>query len=128
MEGVIVHAQHIYRGESIFSVVCGALIICLAMAWFAIEVMRGFKSSDSKRWVYMLLFFLYTVFAGVTLANSINDAHAVYHDLVVTIDDTVGFNEFYDHYEIVSQDGSLYTVREIATEETESMEAGDHAQ
>lgn len=35
-----------------------------------------------------------------------------YIDYQVTIDDTVSFNELYEKYEVIDQDGQIFTIRE----------------
>ena len=51
---------------------------------------------------------LYIVFIGFEI-KQYNTTHMEY---TITIDDSVGFNEFYDKYEVISVDGEKYRVIE----------------
>lgn len=51
---------------------------------------------------------LYIAFVGFEI-KQYNTTHMEY---TITIDDSVGFNEFYDKYEVISVDGEKYRVIE----------------
>lgn len=126
MGGVIVHAEHVYREVSLIGaaavlIIASAIILALCCA-----VVTDFKKKASGRWRDLCILVFITilgVFGGVLAVCGANEIHK---DLIVTIDDSVGFNEFNDRYKIMSQDGNLYTVRELPIEETEPEEAGDN--
>ena len=89
--------------------------------WLGLGLMLGFISAalfawsisecyDILPWVFLVCMIVCIVmgcFAGTPNKNSIS--HIEYK---VTIDDTVSMNEFLDKYEILDQEGKIYTVKE----------------
>lgn len=126
MEGVIVHAEHIYREAPIASTVTVIIVTLCLLAWVTYETIKSFNNKNANRWLMAFLSSLAIVILAPLNVRMINSSCTVRNDLIVTIDDTVLFNEFYEHYEVVSQDDKLYTVRELPIEETEFEEAGDN--
>lgn len=65
---------------------------------------------------YIILFILLgLVLSGITavmIASTTSYPTAYETHYKVTIDDTVSMNEFNEKYEIISQEGKIYTVRE----------------
>ena len=57
--------------------------------------------------VFAVICFVFAIFGIISNENSIN--HIEYK---VTIDDSVSMNEFLDKYEILDQEGKIYTVKE----------------
>lgn len=116
MEGVTILTEHLCRpingGTAIF-VGLFAIVLLIGAIFFSREIYR----KTTKTWKHKLVFGLgiaLIVLIGIAGLTSIYFNYADTHiEYVVTIDDSVGFNEFFDKYEIVSQDGQLYTVKEI---------------
>lgn len=126
MEGVIVHTEHVYREMSVSAVVLLLAITICGLSVIAFMTIRSFKKKDGKRWEVAMILAILTLFFGAADIWAVNSMFTIHTNKIVTIDDTVCFNEFFDRYEIVDQDGKLYTVRELPIEEIESEDAGDN--
>lgn len=126
MEGVIIQTERVYRGMPV--VVAAVLIVALAgfLTWFLLSTIRFCKRNKNNTAVLTACFAVAFVFCGLMTGLIIRQVTTIHNDLIVTIDDSVGFNEFSEHYEIVSRDGNLYAVRELEIEEIEHEEAGDN--
>ena len=119
MNGVVVHAEHTYRGLPVATAVFIFIIAVLLLALMAWRVVRAFQKKDKDRWFFSGVAACVTAILFYVCVLATNDMFTIHTDKIVTIDDTVYFNEFYDNYEIISQDGNLYTVRELQTEEVD---------
>lgn len=126
MEGVVIHTEHVYRETPVGAVIFIFLIAVVCLVWAGLETIKEFKAKSDRRLAVGALFVATVVSLGVFCTAALNSTLTIHTDKIVTIDDTVCFNEFYEHYEVVSQDGKLYTVRELPIEETEPEEAGDN--
>lgn len=126
MDGVVIHAEHVYRETPIVGTALIVVLTVVFLAWIVWNMIECFKQKSNDRWGVAFVLAFATVILGCLNIGMINSSCTILNDLVVTIDDTVCFNEFYEHYEVVSQDGKLYTVRELSIEETEPKEAGDN--
>jgi hypothetical protein len=63
--------------------------------------------------ISLVLVFTIGLVCGVaTMATPLVDREIRYIKYQVIIDDSVSMNEFLDHYEILSQNGKIYTVKE----------------
>ena len=90
-----------------------AFFITLAIFLFT----SVYISIEESEWFYFLLFsmlgiligVLFGIMAGVTCSTETDEVEISYK---VTISDEVPLNEFLDKYEIIDQDGKIYTVRE----------------
>ena len=61
----------------------------------------------------LVLVFVIGLVCGVaTMATPLVDREIKYIEYQVIIDDSVSMNEFLDHYEILGQNGKIYTVKE----------------
>ena len=61
-------------------------------------------------WVFVMASI---AFAVVALLSAISNKNNISHiEYKVTIDDSVSMNEFMDKYEILGQEGKIYTVKE----------------
>lgn len=76
---------------------------------------------DSYDWTYMVLGGILGVIFGCIVgvgAGGIFDAPIAYEtQYKVTISDEVSMTEFLEHYEVIDQDGKIFTVREKTNEE-----------
>lgn len=123
MEGVVIQTERIYRGVP---VAITAILMTAAALFLAMYLLRLIQFCKKNKNQSVKAVCLYVVFTAVCVVGScylVGQTMTIHNDLVVTIDDSVSFNEFYKHYEVVSKDGNLYTVRELAIEESE---AGDN--
>lgn len=122
MEGVIVQTERVVRGTPIVITVLLIGVLALFLSVYLIKLIPFCKKNKSKAVKSVVL---YSVAAALCVAMSfllVKGSTTIHNNLIVTIDDHVRFNEFYEHYEVVSRDGKLYTVRELPIEE---VEAGD---
>ena len=126
MEGVIVHTEHVYRETPVGAAVFIFVIAAVCIAWACFETIKELRTKGGRRLLCVAMFAATLLFLGVFCTSTLNSMFTIHTDKIVTIDDTVYFNEFFDRYEIVDQDGKLYTVRELIIEETESEEACDN--
>ena len=113
MDGVTILSEMSVRGEA----------LGIVMVWWLLTIVYivGMIMDNVENWRYFglrtrittilctLLVSSFILMIGVGLCAEYNTFHTEYE---VTIDDSVGFNEFIDWCEIVSQDGDIYTVIE----------------
>ena len=62
--------------------------------------------------VSIVVFIVFTVIIGMLVGGLTVEPIEYETQYKVTIDDSVSMNEFLDKYEIIDQDGKIYTVRE----------------
>ena len=67
-------------------------------------------SFDLAGWICLILGIISIVVACLSATSNKNDVD--YIEYKVTIDDSVLMNEFMDKYEILNQEGKIYTIRE----------------
>ena len=123
MSGVIIQAEKVYSDMSVFGATVLAALFATAMFALIYATVSEFKEKASGRWSTLLLSVLFLLFGAVVCRGSFDAVNTIHTDLIVTVDDTVGFNEFNDRYMILSRNGDLYTVRELPIE---YVEAGDN--
>ena len=77
----------------------------------------SYLSITESEWIYFPIFLITGIIVGVLLAipagaiccTETDDVETSYK---VTVSDEVSLNEFLDKYEIIDQDGKIYTVKE----------------
>ena len=93
----------------------------LPVVWIGLGLMLGFISIILFVWSisegYEILPWIFVVFVIVciiiaSLAGTPNTNDPNHIEYKVTIDDSVSMNEFLDKYEILDQEGKIYTVKE----------------
>lgn len=62
--------------------------------------------------LFMVIGMMLSVFTAMAVASITSYPTAYETQYKVTIDDSVSMNEFNEKYEVVSQEGKIYTVRE----------------
>ena len=77
----------------------------------------SYLSITKREWIYFPIFFITGIIAGVLLGNMagvlfLQKTDEVEISYKVTISDEVPLNEFLDKYEIIDQDGKIYTIKE----------------
>ena len=77
----------------------------------------SYLSITESEWIYFPIFLITGIIVGVLLAIPAGAICCTETDEVetsykVTVSDEVSLNEFLDKYEIIDQDGKIYTVRE----------------
>lgn len=113
MEGVRILAEHVvfnttYNwGFSVAGLVLGLFaIFCLVLT--IIDLVYG-EDTLEVGVVFVLMFSFGSCFFFATANSEKVLSHIEYK---VIIEDNVEFNEFLSHYEILEQDGEIYTVKE----------------
>jgi hypothetical protein len=90
----------------ILVVVGGAMIISCIQA-------GSFDGSDFGAMLLILILAFFVGLLGGTMVDKLDpNGEIAYIKYQVTIDDSVSMNEFLDHYEILGQNGKIYTVKE----------------
>ena len=77
----------------------------------------SYLSITENEWLYFPLFFITGLIVGALLgipagAIGCTETDEVETSYKVTVSDEVSLNEFLDKYEIIDQDGKIYTVKE----------------
>ena len=120
MDGVwIINVGHeVGKSNPLYVIVCVLLGIFAAIIIFGIicemlEDMFDIDTSDSWISILCVLFIIFGGIAGgwtgAISSESLTTGDTTYD---VIIGDNVSFNEFTEQYEIISQNGSIYTVKE----------------
>ena len=84
-------------------VICACIFIYVTIQLFA-------NCYDVAPWISLVVAIAFTVVAILSGIPNKNNVDHVEHK--VTIDDSVSMNEFIDKYEILDQEGKIYTVKE----------------
>lgn len=109
MTGVeILSSEAIYN--TFLPIWIGAIAFVLMFGFVALTAYGFCEGGDTLGVVSLLL--TITMLA-VTLLGFLNNTNDIdYIEYKVTIDDSVSMNEFLDKYEILDQEGKIYTVKE----------------
>ena len=113
MNGVTILSEMSVRGEELWVVIAWVL---LTIAYIVGAIWDNVEYWHYSGWgtritgiVGALIVGVLTSMVAVGLCDEYNTFHTEYK---VTIDDSVGFNEFTECYKILSNDGDVYTVIE----------------
>lgn len=112
MDGVTIlttYAQRLMSGSDLLWLI--GIIIVIA----GLSAMLLSSGVDDLRVVVAVLCLM--VCLGSMLYGFICFIEVSHIEHKVAIDDTVNFNEFIEHYEILHQDGKLFTVKEVEVED-----------
>lgn len=113
MNGVTILSEEIYQEIGLpHMVTCVAwMIFAIVFIIYNISKLWRLVGRYEKLMLVIALILTFSVIAhiGVSTFGDYSAAHTEYE---VIVDDTVGVNEFAKFYEIVSQDGDIYKVRE----------------
>lgn len=121
LDGINILQEHFCRKVTLSSVIfTSILVISLAVLYISILRFGTRKrlfgpATDSRS------FKIFAVVSSVVLVCLVisciltycRDYLTTWYEYSVTVNDSVGFNEFFDKYEIVSQDGDIYRIKEI---------------
>ena len=116
MDGVTILAEHSVRGGSEGSFVFAVLFAIASLSvvcWLITEMIKG--NLFDLPFNGILLVFVFVLVFAVSLFGAIaeiKEFNTFSTELEVTIDDNVSLNEFLEKYEIVDQDGQIWTVKE----------------
>lgn len=98
--------------DKMFPAVCFAVVTLVGIA-LIIYIFRD-KESAKQAFVPTMIVILFTLFMMVFsiygFTHLPQNKYQTRYD--VTIDDTVNFNEFNSKYEVVKQEGKIYTIKE----------------
>lgn len=124
MEGVIIQTERAVRQIPIPVTVVMLFMLALFLSVMAIRTARTWKRTQKdKKKAILLSAYVAMLLACIAIScYFVSSTFTIHNYLVVTIDDEVRFNEFNQRYEVIDQDGKLYTVRELPVE---IMEAED---
>ena len=87
-----------------------AIGLILAFTFMCLTVCFYVKSNN---WAAILCLILMVISIVIVCLGAISNKNSVdYIEYKVTIDDSVSMNEFLDKYEILDQEGKIYTVKE----------------
>jgi hypothetical protein len=89
------------------------LFIIVLLIILIVGAINTYKEK-SPSFILLIMSLSILILSGAfVICDNINDYKTIYTDYKITIDDSVGFNEFYKNYEVVSKSGDVYTVRKI---------------
>ena len=117
MDGITILAKHFCRGIELEGLIVNLIIFSLLTAFALIFYVCVIKFTDDKLTkntafaclvIAVLIFVWFVVF-------EIKQYHDTHMEYTITIDDSVGFNEFYNKYEIISVNDKEYRVIEKHT-------------
>lgn len=120
MDGVIIQTERIYRDLPVAAAMLFIVLLGAVLTWFLLNTIRFYKKNKGKRVLAVCLLIAMIISCVVLSGLTLRRTMIIHNDLIVTIDDSVSFNEFNKNYKIVSRDGNLYTVRMLETEVTEA--------
>lgn len=114
MNGVTILSEAFCRGAKLSQVIaglCGLVVMSLVIIPSTTDLWR-----EKGRWIIkgiLSILGLFVVSMFSLIAIGVCNEYLTFHtEYEVIVDDSVGFNEFYNHYEIIYRDGDIYTVRE----------------
>ena len=114
MEGIEILSQSEVVAATTSNTDAAVLTFVLVLAvMIGIGVIAAYKTEEIS-W-FLLCFVLGLVFGvgiGITVEQHTTYTTAYETHYKVTIDDSVSMNEFLDKYEILDQEGKIYTVKE----------------
>ena len=104
----------ILSSETIYNTILPGwcLVLGLMGAFISIRVaIQLFADCDDiAPWISLVVVIAFTIVAILSGIPNKNNVDHIEHK--VTIDDSVSMNEFLDKYEILDQEGNIYTVKE----------------
>ena len=81
---------------------------------FLIGIMASIVECDwNYMWISVVMMTLAGFIAGVLVGNANHIPSEYETQYKITISDEVSMNEFFERYEIIDQEGKIYTVREV---------------
>lgn len=114
-DGITVIAKHFCRVIELEELILtGALVTLLCACglifyWWSYKHHNLNKTDKNALFMFSIILVILNVGFWIFQINSYNTTHIEY---TVIIDDTVGFNDFYEKYEILSVNGNEFTVIE----------------
>ena len=112
MDGINVIAEHFCRETSVAMLIVGGAIVTILVAIALVIYWKIYKNNSSlKNFIIGCSIVILSILAlfWYLMIDGYNTTHMEY---TITIDDTIGFNEFNEKYEIISVNGNEYRVKE----------------
>ena len=104
----------ILSSETIYNTIlpewCIALGFILGVAFIMATIFTFLDGYNTLGCICLIAMFASIIVAGLGGSKSKTDINHI--EYKVTIDDSVSMNEFLDKYEILDQEGKIYTVKE----------------
>lgn len=117
MDGVTILSEYTYRGIPLVLVILVDMLIAVGLCALVYSFYRDCKYNHRTKIKLLILDVILSVLCISIMilfgVAAYNDYTTIYTDYKVCVSDSVTFNEFTDHYEIIYSDGDIYTVREI---------------
>lgn len=113
MDGITILSEMSVRGEDLWIVIAWWLLTIAYIACGLWDNVENWRYSEWRTRIVGIICSLMVSSLILVIAVGLCDEYNTFHtEYEIIIDDSVGFNEFTDRYEIVSQDGDIYTVIE----------------
>lgn len=115
MNGITIIEEHLCRQMSLPALILGGCVItlmCIAflfLCWFLWKTLSDTKIEKILCLLWSTLIIVMCIVFWCSCINTYNTTHIEY---TVTIDDTVSFHEFYERYEIISENNGEYRIKE----------------
>lgn len=108
IDGITILSESVYRG-------CDSKLglgFAIASLIFGIVAIKLFETDyDEHRGTFFAFVFLFVISVAISYMSCRQGMYEA-PEYKVTISDSVSFNELYEKYEIVEQEGEIYTLRE----------------
>lgn len=111
MEGVNIVQTIVDEGLNISSLWC-VVVGCLMFA--SVMIIEVMEAWNSRQHSYCIGMCVVVLVCFLTIFLAWNDSTPEKAKYVVTVDNSVNFNEFLGKYEIIEKNGEMYTVRMIS--------------
>ena len=114
MNGITILEEHFCRGIELNALIANFLLVGLLATVgiaFYVYVIKTTYDKTTRCTALLCLTMLVVILINFSVFE-IKDYHTTRMEYTITIDDSVGFNEFYNKYKIVSVDGEKYRVVE----------------
>ena len=115
MNGITIVEEHLCRVAELPAFICVGIFITILVA----SVLLGYWFMYKKNLVdkpgkiaIIICSILITIVYAVFCVGQIIKYNTTHTEYTVIVDDSVGFNEFNNKYEIISVDGNEYRVKE----------------
>ena len=109
MDGITILSEKIFYSDLLPSWFIGLSLIGFVIS--AVFIIVGVTEGKFKIAILSSIIFLFSLTLGIA-TNTIKSKEIDYIEYKVTIDNSVPMTEFYQRYEILDQEGKIYTVKE----------------
>lgn len=113
MDGVTILTTNVYRE---LNGVAFAYLMFMFIVLYGLVLVLSYMfvtiGSLPEKTMGVLACLIVSVVLAYGVRSLYTDYQTIHTDYLVTVNDTANINEFVTHYEILKQDGTLFTVRE----------------